>query len=51
MSDYTLTINHLTLILVKIILQQNGHPNITDDDVGEVVLKAVKTLRQEKNDG
>lgn len=50
MSDYTLTINHATLILVKIILQQNGHPDITDNSVGEALLKAVKTLRQENDD-
>ena len=50
MSDYTLTINHATLILVKIILQQNGHPDVTDNDVGEAVIKAVKILNQEKND-
>ena len=34
MSDLTLTLNTATFILVKIILQQNGHLDVTDDAVG-----------------
>lgn len=42
----TLTLNAATFALVMTVLQQNGHPKITEEATAEAIIKAVKQMQE-----